>query len=48
MKKPKQPKMSSSIAVWQRWEQRMKEYERKKKEKREAPAKKRAIKNKFR
>lgn len=31
MRKPKRPKTSSSLAVWKRYEQRLKEWETKKK-----------------
>ena len=46
-KKPKQPKASASLAVWQRWDQRMKAWKAKCKAIDDKPAKVAAIKRKY-
>lgn len=45
-KYPKQPKASSSIAVWERWERRCAEVAKYNAELKKAPEKKRALKAK--
>jgi hypothetical protein len=46
-KKPKAPKKSSSMAVWERYDQRMQDYKRRLKEYQDAPKKKEAIRRKY-
>jgi hypothetical protein len=47
IKKPKRPKKSSSVQVWQNWETKMKSYIAKKKAKAERPKKIEAISRKY-
>jgi len=47
-KKPKRPKKSQSLSVWQRYDDKMKAWQNKCKEIKEAPKKKEAIAKKYR
>ncbi len=47
-KKPRKPKASASIKVWENFEKRMKEWDKKKKEIDAAIKKKEQIRNKYR
>lgn len=47
-KKPKTPRKSSSLVVWQRFDSRMKDWEKRCREIKAEPAKKEAIARKYR